>query len=119
TAVTVRCSECLSLLIAGGPERLALTGSLAEITALGDIAAVRVLLDKGADVNAFDPFGRTPLMYAAISDLLPVDVAKLLIERGADVNAVTRHKQAGDTGWTVLDIARSHGANPMVDLLVK
>ena len=118
-AVTVRCAECLSLLIAGGPERPALTGSLAEITALGDIDAVRVLLDKGADVNAFDPFGRTPLMYAAISDLLPVDVVKLLIERGADVNAVNRHKQAGDTGWTVLDIARSHGANPIVDLLIK
>jgi ankyrin repeat protein len=118
-AVTIRCAQCLQLLMAGGPERAALTGSLSEIAALGDVNAVRTMLDHGADVNAFDPFGRTPLMYAAISDLLPLDVVQLLIERGADVNAVNRHKQAGDTGWTVLDIAKAHGATPVVELLVK
>ena len=48
------------------------------------------------------------LIYAAASDLLPLDVVKLLIERGADVNAIDRHKQAGDTGLTVLDIAKRH-----------
>ena len=52
--------------------------------------AVRLMLDHGADVNAVDPLGRTPLMYAAASDLLPLDVVKLLIERGADVNAKDR-----------------------------
>jgi hypothetical protein len=76
-------------------------------------------LDHGADVNAFDPFGRTPLMYAAVSDLLPLDVVKLLVERGADVNAKDRHREAGDTDLTVLDIAKSHGNTPIVDFLVK
>jgi len=48
-----------------------------------------------------------------------VDVVKLLIERGAQVNAASRHKQGGDTGLTVLDIARLRGNTPIVDLLVK
>ena len=49
--------------------------------------AVRVMLDHGADVNAFDPLGRTPLMYAAGSDTLALDVVKLLVARGANVSA--------------------------------
>src|SRR6266436_6213346 len=77
------------------------------------------MLDHGADVNAFDPLGRTPLMYAAASDLLDVDVVKLLIERGADVNAKDSHKQGGDSGMTALDIAKLHGETPIVAWLVK
>ena len=77
------------------------------------------MLDHGADVNAFDRIGRTPLMYAAISEVLPLDVVKLLIDRGADVNAKDRHTKAGDAGLTVLDIAKQNGKTPIVDLLVK
>jgi hypothetical protein len=58
-------------------------------------------------------------MYAAISDLFPVDAARLLIERGGDVNAVCKHAKGGDTGLTVLDIAKLNGNTPMVELLVK
>ena len=36
----------------------------------GSLEAVRELVRHGADVNAFDPLGRTPLMYAAGSDLV-------------------------------------------------
>src|SRR5207248_3623873 len=72
-----------------------------------------------AEVNAFDSLGRTPLMYAVASDLLPLNEVKLLIDRGADVNAINRHKQGGDSGLSVLDIARLHGSTPIVDLLVK
>jgi ankyrin repeat protein len=74
--------------------------ALPDIAALGDKNAVRLMLDHGADVNALDPLGRTPLMYAAASDLLALDVVKLLIERGADVNAKDSHKQGGDSGLT-------------------
>ena len=77
------------------------------------------MIDHGADVNAYDLLGRTPLMYAAVSDLLPLDVVKLLIEHGADVNAKDRHTQAGDAGLTVLDIAKLNGDTPIVQLLVK
>src|SRR5216683_88464 len=66
-----------------------------------------------------DPHGRTPLMYAAASDLLAVDVVKLLFERGADVNAKDRHKDGGDSGLTVLDIAKLHGETPVVAWLIK
>jgi ankyrin repeat protein len=77
------------------------------------------MLNQGADVNKFDPLGRTPLMYAAASDALPLDVVKLLIERGADVNAKSRHKLSGDAGLSVLDIAKLHGETPIVEWLVK
>jgi hypothetical protein len=70
-------------------------------------------------VNAIDPLGRTPLMYAAASDLLSLDVVKLLVERGADVNAKDVHKQGGDSGLTALDIAKLHGDTPVVAWLVK
>src|SRR5204862_1027352 len=93
--------------------------ALPNIAFLGDASAVRLMLDHGADVNAFDPLGRTPVMYAAASDLLALDVVKLLVERGADVNAKDRHKQGGDSGLTVLDIAKLRGNTPIIDFLVK
>src|SRR3989442_4986226 len=59
---------------------------------------VQSILDHGADVNAVDPTGRTPLIYAVTSDLLPLDVVKLLVERGANVNARSQHEKSGDSG---------------------
>jgi len=118
-AVTMRCSKCVGMLAAKGLSKHDYTVALPNIAALGDVSAVRLALDHGADVNAVDPLGRTPLMYAAASDLQPLDVVKVLIERGADVNAKDSHKLGGDTGLTVLDIARLHGETPVVEWLVK
>src|SRR5260370_1278191 len=118
-AVSMRCSKCIALLAAKDLDREAYSAALPNIAALGDANSVRLMLDHGADVNAFDPLGRTPLMYAAASDLLAVDVVKLLVERGADVNAKDRHQQGGDSGLTVLDIAKLHGDTPVVEWLVK
>jgi ankyrin repeat protein len=118
-AVMTRCSKCLDLLVAKNLDRDAYTGALLESIVFADVNAVRLMLDHGAEVNAVDPFGRTPLMYAATSDLLPLDIVKLLIERGAEVNATNRHTQAGDAGVTVLDIAKFHGDTPIVDWLVR
>jgi ankyrin repeat protein len=95
-AVTTRCAKGLELLAARITDKDVYTLALQNTAVFGDVKAVRLMLDHGADVNAFDPFGRTPLMYAAISDVLPLEVAKLLIERGADVNARNRHTKAGD-----------------------
>ena len=118
-AVGMRCSKCAAMLAAKGLSKGVYTMALPNIAALGDVNAVRLMLDHGADVNAVDPLGRTPLMYAAASDLLDLDVVKLLVERGADVNAKDSHKQSGDSGLSVLDIARLHGETPVVQWLVK
>lgn len=118
-AVTVRCARCMALLADKDLGREAYTMALPNITVFGDVNAVRLLLDHGADVNAFDPLGRTPLMYAAASDLLPLDVVKLLVERGADVNAKDAHKMGGDSGLSVLDIAKLHGDTPVSEFLAK
>ncbi|MGP8243379.1 MAG: ankyrin repeat domain-containing protein [Bryobacteraceae bacterium] len=118
TAYAVRCAKCASLLLAKGLSKLDYTIALGNIAALGDVNAVRLMLDRGADVNAVDPLGRTPLMYAAASDLLPLDEVELLVERGADVNARDGHKLGGDSGLTALDIASLHGETPVVAWLV-
>ncbi len=51
----------------------------------GEPAQVQALLDRGADVNAVNLDGVTPLIWGVRDDA----VAGLLIDRGADVNAVS------------------------------
>src|SRR5262249_55493563 len=95
------------------------TFALLQTVYLARVDAVRMLLDRGADINATDPQGRTALMYAAVADHLPADIVKLLIARGAEPNAPSPHPRAGDTGLTALDLAMLHGQTPIVDLLSK
>jgi ankyrin repeat protein len=52
------------------------------------VDTVRLLLDKGADVNAKDHDGWTPLIKAASGGL--TDLARLLLERGADMDVVDK-----------------------------
>lgn len=118
-AVVTKCDHGLDLLAERITDKQAYTVALQDSAVCGDLKAIRLLLDRGADVNAFDPFGRTPLMHAAISEVMPLDVVKLLIDRGADVNAKDRHTKSGDAGFTVLDIAKQNGKTPLVDWLVK
>lgn len=51
--------------------------------------ALEVLIDQGANVNARDGFGQTPLMRAAIRARTTKDLSdvRLLLDAGADVNA--------------------------------
>ena len=118
-AVISECAKCVALIANKDLGKDAYTGALATVAPLGNLSAVRLVLDHGADVNAADPLGRTPLMYAAVSDLLPLDIVKLLVEHGANVNATDGDKNAGDAGLTVLDIAKMHGDTPVVGFLVK
>jgi len=75
----------------------------------GDVASVRLLLERGADPSARNDAGATALIWA-VGDL---EKTRLLLDRGADVNA------RSDDGRTPLFIASGlHGAAPVVRLLL-
>ena len=74
---------------------------------------IRVLISEGANVNAKDKNGRTPLMYAAFISSTP-EIVQLLLEKGAEL-------EARDTdGWTPLMIAAQFSSTPeIVQLLLE
>ncbi|MGB7763381.1 MAG: ankyrin repeat domain-containing protein, partial [Bryobacteraceae bacterium] len=113
------CTKCIDLLAARDLEATQYTIALHAIAVLDSPNLIRLMLQHGADVNAPDPTGRTALMYAAASDLLPLEPVKMLIEKKADVNARSQHLRSADTGLTALDLARLHGDTALVDLLLK
>ena len=118
TSIATGCDKCLEMLVPLVTSKDVYTASLQDIAVYGDMKAVQLMLDHGADVKAYDPLGRTALMYAAVSDMLPLDEVKLLIDRGADVNAKSKHMNAGDEGESVLEMARRNGDTPIVKLLL-
>ena len=76
-----------------------------------DHAAVRALLEEGADVNATQPDGTTALHWAAHWD--DHDTADLLIRSAADVDAVN------ELGATPLWLSSVHGGASMIGLLLR
>jgi hypothetical protein len=70
------------------------TKELVEAAKKGDLAVVKMLLDKGADPKSKEKDGATSLMYAAVEGHLAV--ARLLLDKGADVNA------RDSAGWSPL-----------------
>ncbi len=71
---------------------------------------VELLLANGADVNAKDGSGKTPLHEAAACRYGTRGLIEALIAGGADVNA-KRH------GWTPLRVALNSGHKAMADVL--
>lgn len=83
-----------------------------EACLVGNLQALKALLDKGAAVDAKEPVnGGTPLQVAAFNGHF--ELVKLLVSKGADVNA--RDKD----GWTPLSQARDQGFPQIVDWLKK
>jgi ankyrin repeat protein len=93
----------------GVDERIALH----LLTVFGDTTAVKLLLEHGADINAEDRSGKTPLMVAAARGRL--GVLKVLLREGADVRKVDIQ------GKTALRYAasrrRSDNRHAIIDLL--
>lgn len=83
----------------------------------GQAPAVRLLIEAGADVNAANSNGTTPLMYAKTAAVGngSTDMLQLLLAAGADINA---RDSAGRTALdyvmvnseTVINFLISHGA---------
>jgi murein DD-endopeptidase MepM/ murein hydrolase activator NlpD len=85
--------------------------NLFEAVQAGDVATLEVRASGGADVNARDAFGQTPLMYA-VGESGNLDVAQTLLTLGADVNART------EAGWTPLMYAVRDAPSTQLPLLL-
>lgn len=70
---------------------------------------VKLLLDRGADIDAVSPNGTTPLMMAA--QYGSEESVKLLLQRGADLS------KRNQRGLGPVDFARLSGREPVVRLL--
>jgi ankyrin repeat protein len=75
-----------------------------------DLKLVKLLIEKGADVNVTTQYGLTPIIVACNSENL--EIAKLLIEKGANVNA------ANHIGKTALHTALDSCDREIVDFLI-
>jgi len=117
-AVASKCRKCLDLLASKQKDTSVYTAALQDTAVFGDVKSIQLMLAHGADVNATDPLGRTPLMYAAVSETKPLAVVKILVKNGANVNAKDTHKNSGDSDSTVLDIAKRNGESEIVKFLL-
>src|SRR5262245_24130723 len=87
-----RLATCLSivLLLTGIARATRCDTLLANAAEKRDWAAVRALLDQGADINLAQVDGMTALHWATFHDEL--DIAKSLVARGANVRAPNRYE---------------------------
>ena len=115
------------------------TDELVDACHMGDIETVRDLIKRGADINARDSSGNTPLGYAAMAG--NSDIYELLIKNGADfdlfdcsaagdlqrvkeliadkadINAINRYGSTAlllaswDKGVEVMELLLNNGAN--------
>ncbi len=86
------------------------THPLHEAAAAGDVDQVKLLLSKGADINAKDEEGRTSLHSAAWCGRK--EVAEMLIAKGANIN------ETDVSGQTPLHLAANFGTRFVPELLL-
>jgi len=85
--------------------------ALHEAAAQGQLQLIENLVSQGADINAQDADGRTPLHIALRNGQW--QAAKLLVFKGADINT------ANENGFTVLHGAAYLGKKEAVEHIVE
>lgn len=85
-----------------------LAGPIHEAALTGDVELMEMLIDNGADVDARDVHGYTPLLLAIQEG--NTDIAKTLIANGADVNARAVSDGGNDVTPLYLSIILGRGA---------
>src|SRR5262245_59854886 len=98
-------SLLLLLILSSSAVSQELSESLWSAARKGDAAAVKVLLAKGADVNAKAAYGATALSFA--SDKGRVEVVKVLLAHKAELNVKDTFYNATPLTWA---ISKQHGA---------
>jgi Ankyrin repeats (3 copies) len=84
--------------------------------------ALRFLLDRGANPNAGNGFGKTPLMYAVQYNQF--EAVKILISHGADPNSATTwptdtcYYNLSTAGMTALHYAVRYASTAIIKLLI-
>lgn len=109
--MTVRRQIGIAMLAVFGFAAVASAQPVAEAARTADWAAVRALVEQGADVTAPQGDGTTALHWAGYWD--EGDMAALLLDAGADANAMT------DLGVTPLWTACENGSAQMTRILLE
>ena len=105
-----KCIGALLVLLSVTVAVRAATSDVADAMMRGDVAAVRALIQKKADVNAPQGDGATALHWAVYRD--SVEAVDLLVRAGAK-------STANRTGMTPLAMAALYGNPQIVDRLLK
>ena len=102
----------LDLLLANGADINAMNDDgITILHIVTDPDAVRLLIKRGASIEARDKRGWTPLIEQANNQQNGPDVVAALLARGADPNA------EGHNGETALSFARETGDRAFIDVL--
>jgi len=111
-SVSILRSERLGLIVdLNAVNRMMGEPALVVASRKGQTKAIKLLIEKGADVNAKDDEGNTALMWTSFHG--NTEIAKLLIEKAADINA------KDNEGKTALMWASFYGKTETAELLIE
>lgn len=92
------------------------TTALHAVANRGHFHIVKILVEKGANVNARDINGCTPLWLSCMEGY--ADIVRYLIANGADVDLSNGYESRGYTGSTPLMTASKFGRTDVVRILL-